>query len=384
MKWRLAWVVSLVFVLAFAGTGCGMVKDFRKSRHLKKAEQYYAEGKYKEATIEYRNALQYDPQNLDALKKLGLAYYESGQLGEAFPPLRRYHEQNLSDLEVRQKVGTIYLLGRAYDKAREQAEAILAVEPLNLDALALLAETAQDPDEILDAIRRIEDNRAALGEPDRVGRVLGVLYARNQDLPRAEQEFEAAVGANPDSPESHLALARLHLGKRELEEAEKEFKVAAELSQPGSFARLQLADFYLLTNRPDDAQKALEEITAQAPDAFPAWLRLAEIAFAQGRLEDAQRALDPVLEANPDDASGADHPDPAARGSWREHRGGRGGDPRDEAEPEQRDGAPRPCGGPGPGRQPGSRPDRGQGRRGAGAGVHRRRLPDGAARDGHR
>jgi tetratricopeptide (TPR) repeat protein len=302
MKRRWAWVISLVLVLGFASSGCGMVKDFRKARHLKKAEQYYAEGKFAEATIEYRNVLHYDPENLDALKKLGLAYYENGQLGEAFPPLRRYHEQNTSDLEVRQKLGTIYLMGRAFDKARENAEAILAVEPLDLDALALYAEASQTPEEIVAAIRRIEDNRASLGSPDRVSRMLGVLYARNRDLPRAEQEFEAAVSSNPDSPESHLAMARLHLGKRELEKAEEEFKKAAELSPAGSFARLQLADFYLLTRRVDDAEATLEQITTEAPDAFPAWLRLAEIAFAQQRLDDAQKALDPVLEANPNDA----------------------------------------------------------------------------------
>ena len=91
MKRQAAWAVVLVAVLA--GSGCGMVKDFRKNRHLKAAEGYVAEKKWKEATIEYRNALRFDPQNLAAVKQLGLAYYENGQLGEAFPPLRRYHDQ---------------------------------------------------------------------------------------------------------------------------------------------------------------------------------------------------------------------------------------------------------------------------------------------------
>ena len=132
-------------MLALGSSGCGLADDFRKNRHLKKAEQYYADGQFKEATIEYRNVLRFEPENLAVLKKLGLAYYESGQLGEAFPPLRRYHDQNPGDLEVRQKLGTIYLLGQAPDKAREQAEAILETEPQNLDALALFAEAAQTP-----------------------------------------------------------------------------------------------------------------------------------------------------------------------------------------------------------------------------------------------
>jgi len=302
MKRQAAWAVVLVAVVA--GTGCGMVKDFRKNRHLKAAEGYVAEKKWKEATIEYRNALRFDPQNLAAVKQLGLAYYENGQLGEAFPPLRRYHDQNQGDLEVRQKLGVIYLMGRAPDKAREQAEAILAQQPQDLDGLLLLAESADTPEEITDAIGRLEKNRATLGDADRVARALGVLYARNQDVPRAEAEFQKAVSSKPDSPEAHLALARLHLGKRELAEAEKEFKAAADLAPAGSFARLQLADFYLLTRRVDDATKVLEQITSEAPDAFPAWLRRAEIAFAQGKLEEAQAAIDAVLKSNADNPTG--------------------------------------------------------------------------------
>jgi len=304
MKRHMTWAVILALAVASTGTGCGMVRDFRINRHLKKGDQYFADGKYKEATIEYRNVLHWDPQNLAVVKQLGLAYWEAGQIGEAFPLLRRYNEQDPDDLDVRQKLGTIYLLGRAPDKAREQAEAILAKKPHDVDALGLLAEAAQTPEEISAAIQRIQGDRDALGPPDRVSRILGVLYARSNDIPRAEEELQSAVSANPDSVESHLALARLHLGKREVEAAEAEFKKASELSKPGAFAQLQLADFYLLTRRADESKKTLEQITAQAPDAFPAWLRLAEIAFAQGRYDDAQKALDPVLKANPDDESG--------------------------------------------------------------------------------
>ena len=217
---RSSWALVVLATFTVSGCsaikGCGVVKDFRKSRHLKAAEGYDADKKYKEATIEYRNALRFDPQDLQTVKKLAFAYYENGQIGEAFPPLQRYVDENPNDLEARQKLGTIYLMGRAPDKAREQAETILAKQPDDLDALLLLAESAETPEQIKDAIARLEAKRATLGDPDRVARALGVLYARNKDLPRAEQEFQAAVTSKPDSPDAHLALARLHLGKREL------------------------------------------------------------------------------------------------------------------------------------------------------------------------
>ena len=280
-----------------------MVKDFRMQRHLKAAERYYAEKKYKEAIIEYRSGLRFDPQNMAAVKKLGLAYYENGQFGEAFALLRRVTDDNPNDLESRQKVGTLYLMGRANDKARARGRGHPRAEARRPRRAAALRRRRGDARaDRTTRSTRLETKRATLGDPDRVARALGVLYARSKDLPRAEQEFKAAVTSKPDSPEAHSALAQLHLGKGELAEAEKEFKAAADLAPAGSRARLQLADFYLLTRRVEDAKKVLGEITTQAPDAFPAWLRLAEIAFAEGKLDDAQKAIDPVLKADKDNA----------------------------------------------------------------------------------
>ena len=72
-SWALVVLATFaVWRLRSAIKGCGVVKDFRKSRHLKAAERYDAEKKYKEATIEYRNALRFDPQDLQTVKKLGL------------------------------------------------------------------------------------------------------------------------------------------------------------------------------------------------------------------------------------------------------------------------------------------------------------------------
>ena len=321
------------------------------------------------------------------VKKLAYAYYEGGQLGEAFPPLRRYSDGNPKDLDARIKLGTIYLMGRAPDKAREQAEAVLAKQPGNLDGLLLLAETAETPKQIQDALARIEGQRATLADPDRVGRALALLYARNQDLPRAEQELKGAVASKPDSPDAHIALARLHLGKRDLAAAEKEFKAAADLAPPGSFARLQLADFYLLTRRIDDATAVLKDITTQAPDAFPAWLRLGELAFAQGKLDEAQQDIDKVLQTNPEDVTALIIQSriqiakrEATKGRGVRHEGGQGG-------AGERPGPPGAGGRAGGGRQPRHRALGGEGRRrpraddgGGGAPARRASGEDG----GHR
>ena len=72
---RSAWALVVLASVTVSGCGavkgCGVVKEFRKSRHLKAAEGYHAEKKYKEATIEYRNALKAVPDLVEAHGDLG-------------------------------------------------------------------------------------------------------------------------------------------------------------------------------------------------------------------------------------------------------------------------------------------------------------------------
>src|SRR5687767_9641132 len=49
--------VLALLALAFVAGGC--TKEFRKNRHLKRADAYFDEKKYKEAILEYRNVLRF-------------------------------------------------------------------------------------------------------------------------------------------------------------------------------------------------------------------------------------------------------------------------------------------------------------------------------------
>ena len=48
-------------------------KEAKKERHWGRGEKYFAENKFKEAIIEYKNVLQIDPADVKARYKLGLA-----------------------------------------------------------------------------------------------------------------------------------------------------------------------------------------------------------------------------------------------------------------------------------------------------------------------
>jgi tetratricopeptide (TPR) repeat protein len=296
-------LILLVVALALA-TGCARSPEAKKARFLERGDRYFKQAQYREAVIEYRNALRIDGNNAQAIRQLALAHYQLGELAQSFRFLLKAQELEPDNPEIPLKLATVYLLGRKPDEARTQADRVLQKEPRNLDALIILAGAATTPSEVDAAIQRLEAVRAEVKNQARFHLTLANLYARKGNQAAVEPELRAALAAEPNSPEAHLALAGFYVGKRATAEAEQEFKNAASLAPPGSLAQLQLADYYLSVGRADESKRVLTEITIKAPDFLPAWRRLGEIALAEGRLDDAAKAVDAVLKKAPGDLDG--------------------------------------------------------------------------------
>jgi tetratricopeptide (TPR) repeat protein len=295
---------TLTLIVLLVAAGCARSPEAKKARYLDRGDQYFKKEQYREAVIEYRNVLQIDPNQPRAMAQLGLAHYQLGEFGQAFRYLLRARELAPDDMEARLKLGTIYLLARKTQEARQEADAVLAKTPTSLDALVLLAEAADSPDAVASALKRLE---AARGEHDGRARfhlALGSLYLRQGQPDRAATAFEQAVAREPKSVEAHIALGTFYTLRRDTARAEEAFKQAADLAPAGSGARLRLVDFYLASRRPDEAKRLLADMTKAAPDYLPAWRRQAELALREARYDDSLKALQVILKKNPQDLDG--------------------------------------------------------------------------------
>src|SRR5207245_2704457 len=75
VRWAL--VLGLVGSAAFAA-GCRRDPIVAKTRYVHSGDRYADAGKYAEAAIEYRNAIQQDPLAADVREKLGDVLLKSG------------------------------------------------------------------------------------------------------------------------------------------------------------------------------------------------------------------------------------------------------------------------------------------------------------------
>ncbi len=130
---KIAIGVALV-LLALSLAGCGGPEE-KKAKFYGKARDFYARGDTVKARLEVKNAIQIDPKFADAYHLLGLIEQKDGNFKGAFGAFSKAIELNPELAAAHVEVGRLHLLSGAPDKALEKAQAVLAREPANPEAL---------------------------------------------------------------------------------------------------------------------------------------------------------------------------------------------------------------------------------------------------------
>ena len=97
--------LSVLIPLVFLG--CTQDPVVRKQQHVERGSRFLEEGKYNEAVIELKNALQLDPTFVPALYALGRAYYAKGWYLDAARELSRAAEREAGAIPIRLLLGLI-------------------------------------------------------------------------------------------------------------------------------------------------------------------------------------------------------------------------------------------------------------------------------------
>ena len=132
-----------IFVLTWMLVGPAYSADphAKKTAYIEKAEAYSKDGKYAEAVIELKNAVQIDPNDAVAQYRLGLAYLNLGKQENVPDALKAFESSIKNDpmqTGAQLRLGELYLAGGQPGKAQERAEAVLQNDAKNVEAHLLL------------------------------------------------------------------------------------------------------------------------------------------------------------------------------------------------------------------------------------------------------
>jgi len=266
--------VCVVIIAFCAGTACIATKQ----SYVSKGNSLYDAGKYADASLNYRKAIQKDPKFGEAYYRLGLAAIKQNQAREAYDSLFRAVQLLPNRVEVTEKFADVCLSFYLQDPSHPQAlykqiqqlsEDLIAKNPNSYEGLMIkgyLAQTDRQPKEAIALFRRALQINPS--DP-------GVTTSLVQNLMQDGQSQEAEKVANDlifRQKTSYSTIYELmygvYFGQNRLVDAENIMKAKANNNPKDAGYRLALAEHYARVRKPQEMQATLQSLLDDPKD-FP-------------------------------------------------------------------------------------------------------------------
>jgi tetratricopeptide (TPR) repeat protein len=300
---RISLLAAVSVALALTA-GCSRDPNVRKHKYLESGKKYAANGKYKEAGIQFSNALRIDKNYGDAHFELAKLYLKMGSGMPAYHELLRTVDLLPQNLEARVDLGNILMLGRppALDRATDQANAVLAINPNYADAYALLSGIARQKGDTAEAMKDIE--RAIALDPSKAVYHVEAAVLEAPDPAKegmAESELQKAASLDTKNSTPHQVLASLLEKKGDLQGAEREYEAAIAVAPNDLRVRAELAGLYYREGSKDKTEQTLRQATDDLPNNEAACKLLLDFYVKEGGLDRAEHAFADLTAKHPKD-----------------------------------------------------------------------------------
>jgi len=187
-------------------------------------------GEYGEAAVDWKKAVELEPEDGKAHYHLAFALDKQGQLEEAIAHYRRSVELDGANAAAYSSLAVaLTRAGNLADaiSAANQALALNPKDPLTESNLAAALIQSGRTDEAVDHIRKALELDPEFADAHNM---LGIVLARAGKLDDAVGHLQKAVANTPDSLEYRFNLGRVLAARHSFEEAVPQFEKAVELS----------------------------------------------------------------------------------------------------------------------------------------------------------
>jgi tetratricopeptide (TPR) repeat protein len=335
----------LPLTILLLAASCTRDPKVQAQQALENANKFFAKGRYREAAIMYRRALQKDMRFGEAYYRLALTEMKLGNYGEEFKWLKRAVELQPNNTDAITKLADLYMQGAAQSspqraallgEVKDLSDKLIALNPDSFDGhrlkgqVALLNKDAPAAIKEFEKANRVNPNQPSLvmvyftalvfnnqfPEAEKLARefidknktdtrmydLLYVQYARQNNVPAAEALLKLKVANNPTQAKYLVQLAGHYYFVNKRPEMEASLK---ELSDEKRFAEghLVAGDFYYFRLKDIDNARAQFEagIKAFPKDKATYQKRLVELYATTGKSQEANDLLKTVLKDNPKD-----------------------------------------------------------------------------------
>jgi cellulose synthase operon protein C len=304
---RLSSAVRLMLALGLITTlfsACSRDPNLRKQKYFESGQRFFEKGKYREAVIQFGNAIQVDPRFGPAHYQLAQSYLKLQEWQRAYQELSRTVELQPENNDAHIDLANLLIAGGKGDdlqQAQEHIDLLLARQPDKPQVHEALANLMSARNNLPAAIEEMQ--KAIKFGPDRWEAYLNLalLEARSNQFEGAEANFKKAVQLNPQAMNAQLALGGFYQTRNRMTEAEQQYRHAIEVDPTSSDPRAALARLYLMQGRRGEAEGLLKQTKRDLRDDSAAYRMLGDFYFAIGDLDKATNEYGSLHHDHPKD-----------------------------------------------------------------------------------
>jgi tetratricopeptide (TPR) repeat protein len=194
-------------------------------------------GDFHKAKNAYEHSIWLAPESSGAWKKIGQIFEKIGQINDAVDAYSKAIRLSPNDYDAYILLGKAYSIEDEWEKSQNVYSDLLTKFPDSIDAYLYLAETYEKLGKY-DSAKNIYETAIKLGanlsgstreiihQKSWPHYKLGVIYHRNNDIRRAEQEYNLAIRLDPENyytSWSNWGLGQIKLSDNQLEAAQLYF-----------------------------------------------------------------------------------------------------------------------------------------------------------------
>jgi tetratricopeptide (TPR) repeat protein len=293
-RWVVVRLIVACSVLAFLAA-CSRDPNVRKQKYLESGDRYFAEGKYREAAIQYSNAIQIDTRFAQAHYQLGQTFLKLRDPGRAFQELSRTVElapdnyralTDLANLLSAQRKPDGTAVQEYLNQAKPYLDTLRNKLPNSPETHEAWANYYAAQNEIAQAITEMQ--QAIKLDPNRSDSYLVLaLLQRNTDADQAEANLKKAAAVDPKSMNAQMLLGGFYQSRNRLPEAEHQYRHAIEVDPKSADARAALVRLLVQEGKKGEVEAFLQQTKKDIPDNSEAYRMLGDFYFANGDLDKA-------------------------------------------------------------------------------------------------
>ena len=284
------WRCGLSLFIAVVMIGCGG-PEARKKYYFEKAQALQEAGDFIKARLEYKNALQIDPDFQPAYFALGVIELDEKNYKKAYKYLSKAAELDPNHLPSQIYLARLFYIGRAYDRAAERVDAVLAAEPENPEGLLIKAALQLAAGEDAPARNQLEILRSRGITDPQLYLMLATIYARQGDLKTSESILLDGIAVNPGSTQINMALAKLYTGSNRLEAAVAALQRVLAVEPENYQHYLNIAALFWDNDRKSSARWYIQQLLDKKQEPEANIIHAARFYIQKNSMKDAEEIL---------------------------------------------------------------------------------------------